>query len=318
VVVWNGNADVGGVVEGSVVASNGDIQLNDEAHVQGDVVCTWNCDIEQGEGTRIDGDIIEGPSLRGVPFGQLGEPGLRIEAPSFEPEDFWMSGPEQLLRWILRVVRRVVTVLVIAAIGGVVALIWPEATDQVGGTAFKSPGASLGVGFLTIVAAVVLILALAITICLSPAAALVALALSAAGLFGWIAIGARIGERLLRALNAGDIAPLWSAGLGTLIVTLITVGLSTAFCLSPLGWLLIFVIGCFGLGAVVLTRFGTTPYVSGQPQRPVPSPGEAPTAGTVPPPPLEQPTEPTVEDEQDAGSEEEQDAATEAISPVEP
>ena len=289
VVVWNGNADVDGVVEGSLVASNGSIRLGENAHVQGDIVCTWNCDIEQAEDARVEGDLIEGPSLRGLPLGELGAPGLRIRIPEDEPEPFWHSGPEQLLRWIFRVVRRVVTILVIAAIGGVVALIWPRATDQVGQAVFETPGTSVGVGFLTLVAGVALILTLAITICLSPAAALVALALSTAGLFGWIAIGARIGERLLRALNGGDVASLWTAGLGTLIISLIAGGLSMAFCLSPLGWLLIFVIGCFGLGAVVLTRFGTTPYVPGERRKRSPS--------ISPPVALEQPAEAEVEEE---------------------
>jgi hypothetical protein len=298
VVVWNGSVSVGGIVEGSLVASNGDIRLDEDAQVQGDVVCSWNCDIEQKEGARVEGEIIEGVSLRGLPFIPWGEPGLVLKVPPSEPEPFWLSGPEQLLRWIFRIVRRVVTVLVIAAIGGVVALIWPDATAQVGQTVFESPGASLGVGFLTVVAAMTLVIALAITICLSPAAALVALALSAAGLFGWIAIGARVGARLLRALDVREVAPLWRASLGTLIITLITVGLSSALCLSPLGWLLTFVIGCFGLGAVVLSRFGTTPYVPGPREDHAQNRAEASTASTPSPlPSLEQPTEPTVEDE---------------------
>lgn len=261
VVVWNGSADVAGDVRGDLIVSSGDIQLEGEAHVAGDVVCTWNCDIERGEGTRVDGQIIEGPFIRGIPFSQFAEPGMIIQIPPSDPDPFWLSGPEQLLRWMLRVVRRVVTVLVVAAIGGLVALIWPEATDRVGHAVFESPGASLGIGVLTVFAGAALITALAITICLSPAAILLALALSAAGLLGWIGVGARVGRRLLRALKAGRVPPLLSAGLGTLIITLVTVGLSTAFCLSPLGWLLTFLIGCFGLGAVVLTRFGTMRYV---------------------------------------------------------
>lgn len=261
VVVWNGSAEVAGSVRGDLIASNGDIQLEHGAHVQGDVVCTWNCDIERGEGSQIDGQIIEGPVIRGIPFGQFAEPGLNIQIPPSDPDPFWLSGPEQLLRWIFRVIRRVVTVLVVAAIGGLVALIWPEATDRVGHAVFESPGPSLGIGLLTAVAGAALITALAITICLSPAAVLLALALSTAGLLGWIAVGARVGRRLLRALKAGRVAPVVSASLGTLIVTLVTVGLSTAFCLSPLGWLLTFLIGSFGLGAVVLTRFGTVRYV---------------------------------------------------------
>jgi hypothetical protein len=290
VIVWNGSADVNGVVEGNLVISSGEIQLAEDAIVQGDVVCSWNCNIERDEGARVDGDIVEGPSLRGLPFAEWGEPGLRIQIPSPETKPFWLSGPEQLLRWILRVVRSLVTILVIAAIGGVVALIWPQETAQVGRTAFKSPGASLGVGSLTIVAAIALIIALAITICLSPAAALVALLLGASGLFGWVAIGARVGERLLGALGAGDVAPLWVAGLGTLVITLITVGLTAGFCLAPLGWVLMFAIGCFGLGAVVLTRFGTATYTPSRRGR-APAPPSPPTL------PHEQPLEPAAEDQ---------------------
>jgi hypothetical protein len=295
IVVWNGNADANGVVEGNLVISNGQIQLGEDARVQGDVICSWNCDIKRATGARVDGDIVEGPSLRGFPFAGWAERGLRIQVPSPEAEPFWVSAPEQLLRWILRIVQSLVTILVIAAIGGVVALIWPKATAQVGRAAFESPGASLGVGFLTLVAAIALIIALAITICLSPAAALVALLLGAAGLFGWAAIGARVGRRLLDALGASEVAPVWVAGLGTLVITLITVGLTAAFCLAPLGWLLIFIIGCFGLGAVVLTRFGTTAYVPGQ-RRETEGPPSQPAL-------VEQPHEPTVGDEGVEGEE---------------
>jgi hypothetical protein len=188
--------------------------------------------------------------------------------------------------------RTTVTTLVIAAIGGIVALIWPEATTQVERTVFESPGASLGVGLLTVIASVAMIIALAITICLSPLAALVALALGAAGLFGWIAIGARVGRRLLAALDTGDVAPLWTTALGTLLITLITLGLTAAFCLAPLGWLLIVVIGSFGLGSVVLTRFGTTPYTPDAHPK-----GIAPVS---PPAPAEEMSpEPAPEDEND-------------------
>ena len=264
VVIWNGNAEASGLVGGNLVISNGEIQLGEDAHVEGDVVCSWNCDIQREEGARVGGDIIEGPTLQGFPFADWGEQGLRIRVPSRDAKPFWLSGPEQLLKWVFRVVRGLVTILVIAAIGGVVALIWPNATAQVGHTAFESPGASLGVGFLAIVAAIALVLALAITICLSPAAALVGLFVGAAGLFGWVAIGARVGQRMLGAFGAAEVPPILVAGLGTLVITLITVGLSAGFCLAPLGWLILFAIGCLGLGSVVLTRFGTTAYVSSQ------------------------------------------------------
>jgi hypothetical protein len=299
-VVWNGTADVNGVVEGTLVVSNGEIQLGAQAHVRGDVVCSWNCDIQRDEAARIDGDVIEGPALRWLPFAEWSQPGLRLRIPDPDEEPPWVSGAQRLLRWILRIVRSVVTTLVIAAIGGLVALIWPKATAEVERTVFQSPGVSIGVGILTVIAAVALVVALAITICLSPLAALVGLAVGAAGLFGWVAIGSRVGRRLLRALGTGDVAPLWSTALGTLIITLISLGLTAAFCLAPLGWLLIFVLGSFGLGAVVLTRFGTTPYVPSAYREPVASP----PAHT----PVEAPVEPTVENEEEpvTGREEEE------------
>lgn len=285
-VVWNGSADIDGVVEGDLVVSNGGVDLGEDAHVQGDLVCTWNCDIEREDGARVDGDIVEGLSLRGLPFTRL-----VIKEDVRRPLPFWASGPEQVLRWILRAVRSAVTILVIAVVGGLVALIWPRATDQVGRTVFQSAGPSLGIGLLTVVAAIALIIALAITICLSPVAALMGLALAAAGLFGWIAIGAQVGRRLLRAFNAREVAPMWSAGLGTLAITLVSIGLSAAFCLAPLGWLLTFALGCLGLGAVMLSRFGTTPYVPGRPRETEPS-----TPAPVETPELAEPTAQESED----------------------
>jgi len=269
VVVWNGDADVAGTVEGDLVVSGGDIYLGDSAVVQGSVVCSWNCEIEAEEGARVDEGIIEGMPLDNLRFDQWPEfSGVPI-APS-PPLASWVSGPGRVLSWMLKIMRGVVGVLVIAAVAGLVALMWPRQTAQVGSTVVESPWVAFGIGLLTVGAATALIIVLAITVCLSPLAALAALALGAAGLFGWIGVGTLVGERLLQALNARGIAPIWAAGLGTLLITLISTGLSAAFCLAPFGWLMVFVLGCLGLGAVVLTRFGTTDYVPSHPTSPPP------------------------------------------------
>lgn len=262
VVVWNGDADVDGTVEGDLVISGGDIYLGDSAVVQGDVVCSWNCEVEAEEGARVDGRIVEGIPLRGLRSERWPEFSWAPIPPS--PLASWVAGPERVLSWVLGIMRGVVGILVIAAVAGLVALMWPHQTAQVGRIVVEAPWPSFGIGLLTIVAATALIIVLAITVCLSPIAALATLALGAAGLFGWIGIGTLVGERLLQALsipkNKNEIAPLWAAGLGTLLITLISTGLSAAFCLAPFGWFMVFVLGCLGLGAVVLTRFGTADY----------------------------------------------------------
>lgn len=257
VVIWNGGARVEGTIEGDLVVSGGDIYLADSAWVERDVVCSWNCDVEQEEGARVDGRIVEDVPLLDFLFEDWH--GFPVSVPS--PPTFWGSGPERVLDWVLRAVRDAVGILVVAVVAGLVALIWPHQTARVGQTVVEAPWPSFGIGLLTAAAAIVLIIALAITICLAPLSALTALALGTAGLFGWIGIGALVGERLLQALKAREIAPLWAAGLGTLLITLISTGLSAALCLAPIGWLVVFILGCLGLGAVVLTRFGTTPYV---------------------------------------------------------
>jgi hypothetical protein len=278
VIIWNGSVEAEGVVDEDVVVSGGDIYLGADAHVKGNVVCSLNCDMEREEGARVEGVFTEGNPLGDLHIERVY--GIPLQMPS--PHTFWVSGPGQALRWALKFIRGVAAVLVVAAVAGLVALIWPHPTAQIGRTMIEAPWHSLGIGLLTVAAATMLIIVLTITICLAPVAALAALALGAAGLFGWIGIGAVVGERLLQALNATastrggahGIAPLWAAGLGTLVITLIGAGLSEAFCLAPLGWLVISILGCLGLGAVVLTRFGTTAYT------PSTGSGQAPSTGS--------------------------------------
>lgn len=253
VVVWNGNAEVAGTIEKDLVVSNGRIHLDSSAWVQGDAVCTWNCDLEQEEGARLDGKRIEG-----LPMGGFRQPEFTWTQPPFV--DFWASGPGWLLNKAFEALRALIAILVIAAIAGLVALVMPQQMARVGQTVFEAPWVSLGVGLLTVFAAIALMVLLVLTICLPP---LVAFALAAAGVFGWVCVGALIGERLLAALKVREVTPLWAAVLGTLFITLISVGLGVALCLAPLGWLLTLATGCLGLGAVVLTRFGTRPYVRG-------------------------------------------------------
>jgi hypothetical protein len=278
VVIWNGNADANGTVEGDLVVSSGNITLGEDARVKGSVVCTWNCDIEQKAGARIDGGIVEGTPLQELRFEEW--TGFPITVPS--PIVAWASGPGVVLDLMFQILRSIVSVLVVAAVAGLVALLWPDQTARVGQTVAKSPGTSLGIGLLTVFAAVVLIIALVVTICLPP---FVAMALVAAGLFGWICIGALVGERLLLALKAREIAPMWAAGLGTLFISLLTTGLNLVPCVNVFGWLLVFVTGCLGLGAVVLTRFGTMAYTPSRPAPPAPIPTPEPVV-------VEEPAEP--------------------------
>jgi hypothetical protein len=165
-------------------------------------------------------------------------------------------------------VRNIISALVVAALAVLVALLLPQPITRVGQTMTEAIVPSLGYGLLTAVAAGAAIIALVFTTCLSPIAILAGLVLLAAGLYGWICFGAVIGERLLKAFNAQVVEPVWAAGLGTLIVSLVVAMINTMIdashgflcCLMPVVWPTVFILGCAGLGAVVLTRFGSQSY----------------------------------------------------------
>lgn len=256
IVIWGGNAEIEGTVEGDVVVSGGDVYLGDDAWVQGDIVCTWDCSIEQESDARIDGEIVEGivpPQIPSIP---------EIRVPP--PMNIQVAEPGAVFGPLFNFIRNIISAFVVAALAVLVALLLPQPVTRVGQTMTEAIAPSLGYGLLTALAAGAAIIALTLTICLSPIAILAGLVLLAASLFGWICFGAVIGERLLKAFSARTVEPVWAAGLGTLIVSLVVAlidtGANIICCVTPLVWVTVFVLGCAGLGAVVLTRFGSQPY----------------------------------------------------------
>ena len=103
---------------------------------------------------------------------------------------------------------------------------------------------------------VVLTVILAITIILIPVAFIGLLILAFAVAFGWIAIGLEVGQRISRMFHQDWALPL-SAALGTFVLNFVANGIGFIDCV---GWLVPFLIGILGLGAVLLSRFGTQPY----------------------------------------------------------
>ena len=108
-----------------------------------------------------------------------------------------------------------------------------------------------------ILIAPLVILALIITILLSPVSLLGIFALIAAWVVGLVALSLEIGRKLAAALNQSWPAPLM-AGLGMLILSLFFNGFSQI--VPCFGWMPKFVLGLWVMGAVILTRFGTREY----------------------------------------------------------
>jgi hypothetical protein len=170
----------------------------------------------------------------------------------------------------------VFTTLALMALGVVLMLLLPKQVAQVGQTVSEAPLPSIGVGLLTLLVLLIL-LPLLVIICIGiPVAILVLLAAAAAAIFGWIAVGIVVGQRVLEALRVGEYQPLLEVIIGVPVVRL----LSAVPCL---GWLLGLIVTCVGLGAVALTRFGTVAYEpSSKPPDDVPAPPPAPELPSAP------------------------------------
>jgi hypothetical protein len=243
VAVLGGALSVAGTVTGDIVVFGGDIQLKDGALVEGNVAALG------GSIERSPDAIIEGESFSG-----LLPPGVPRLGPS--PEDLPVlpvspPRPPLPLRLLLWPLKALAVALGMALLGGAVALLAPRHVGRVASTAAAQPFASFAVGFLTYLAAGLAGLLLLIACC---SGLLVWLVLAVAVTFGWIAVGFWFGQWLFRALKVSDSSGLFEAAVGVFIVTFL------ARVLPCIGVLFGFVLAALGLGAVVLTRFGTRAY----------------------------------------------------------
>jgi hypothetical protein len=101
-----------------------------------------------------------------------------------------------------------------------------------------------------------LLVLMAFTVILIPVSLLGALLVGAAVLYGWIAIGSRIGQQLAGHLGR-EVRPATAAFLGTLSFVLVV---EVSGFVPVVRAVVPILAAAAGLGAVLLTRFGTTSY----------------------------------------------------------
>jgi len=101
------------------------------------------------------------------------------------------------------------------------------------------------------------LIALLLTILLSPVSLLGILALLAAWVVGLVSLSIEIGKKLAQALDQNWATPIM-AGIGMFILSLLFNGFQHI--VPCFGFLPKFVLGLWVIGAVVLTRFGTREY----------------------------------------------------------
>jgi hypothetical protein len=248
VVAVFGSVKVDGQVDGDVVAVFGSVILEPTAVVEGDVVAIGGA-LNHKSGAEVRGESV---SL-----------GILSWAPS-------MPALPMLLGMVFA------CWLVSMLFGSLLLLIAPDRMRRVGQTAVRRTGASLLLGIASAPMLVILIVLLLITVVGIPFAILLPLAYKLALWGGQLACAQVIGARLLRRPLDG-LNPYASMAAGTLFVAAFFVlaavlagpqGLSrtAALFFTLLGLLFVVGLSAVGIGAVLLSRFGSGPRSIAEPE----------------------------------------------------
>lgn len=239
-----GRVEIDGTVEGDVIVLGGDANLGMHARITGDVV-TLGGQLHQAEGAQMS-NVVTGPTLGNLNLAR----GLRLS--SFFPN---ISSDPTSAAWAG--LTALVSALLMAGLGVAIVVFWPTQTSRVGETILKAPLPSLGIGCLAYPLAASLTFFVLITVCLAPFVPIVALLVVASTLLGWVALGMLFGRLLARWMGWQGATQLTVTGVGVFSLTIIAAVVAAVPCL---GSLLTLGAASIGLGAVALSRFGTSPW----------------------------------------------------------
>ncbi len=264
IVLIGGVVEVGGTVNGSLIGIGGAVQLREAAVVNGDLV-TIGATLSREEGARINGDVVSGmgfPFVFGVPSGPITEIPEIPEIPEMPvipviPQIPHTPGIGFSFNPLLDMMWFFFRTFMFALLAVLVVLFFDRSTVRVAKAAIDQPLITAGAGFLTAILTPMALIALTLTIILIPVTILAVLVLIVAWLFGWIAVGLEVGRRIAQLFNV-EWAPAISAGVGSFILFLVLGGFAEL--IPCVGWLPQFLVGLWGLGAVIMTRFGTQDY----------------------------------------------------------
>lgn len=237
--VMAGSLRVGGQVRGDILATGGAITLDGTAVVGGDVNLSA-ASLSRSPEASVGGEINQRWSGSSMPI-----PGLTPSA-----------GAPSLLAPVWNGLLILFQAFVWAVVALLVLLFFPRQTETAAQAVIRQPFIVLGMGILTSFVMPILLVAVAITLIGLPLALLGALLLGAAWAFGMVVLGLEVGRRLVAALKL-DLAPAVQAGLGIFLLALATGLVGQVWCVGPIAAALVSMVG---LGAVLLTVFGTRPY----------------------------------------------------------
>jgi hypothetical protein len=245
-VVFGGTISSDGNVNGDVVIFGGQIQLDENAVVDGDVV-TIGGQLDKATGADIRGDVVDDVPAPSIDMPNIPTaPDVQLPNVSVRFNPFWEFS-------------RVMGASIFVAVLGMLATLFFQARlDRVSQAVVTQPLMTSSMGLLTIV----VMLLLAVTIIFLPFVLLGLFPLALAWLFGVVAIGQEIGDRLAKGMRQ-EWTPVLTTGIGTFILVFLITFVDAMNNLLPfiacITWVIPILVGFAAIGAVVVTRFGARP-----------------------------------------------------------
>ncbi len=240
VTVTGGDARIDGRIDGNLIVVGGNLYLGDQADVGGNVTVRGG-DLQRAPMARIGGHVNRGgfhTTWHLFPFDDFGRADFGV---------FGFGG--SLLGLIWWAFKTVLTALVAAALAWFVTVIWPQGVAGTADVLRRESVLAFVVGLILLVLLALLAAITIVTICLSLLGILIILLLFVAGLVGWAAIGALLGDLFFSNLGLSIDEPHRSAlaaALGVFLLVLVARGVP---CLGPLFAL---VIDAAAVGALAL------------------------------------------------------------------
>jgi len=292
VAVIGGVLMANGAIQGDLAGIGATMSLGPQSVVNGDLG-SIGAEVSRAEGSVVTGQVNSGVIFGGpIESGAIVIPGFsgipRVEIPGL-PDGQALGNLQNSLpmrpdfggifdRWPMQAVWFLGRTLLLAGLAMVAMLFLERPISRIAQASVDSPSAAGGIGCLTAIIVPLILVFLLLTICLIPVSVLGWIVFYLARTAGWIALGLEVGRRMGQSFR-WNLQPPVAAGLGTLVLTLVVDGLGLIPCI---GVVLRVLVATLGLGAVVLTRFGSREYLR-------PAAALAPTPA-APPEPLPPPS----------------------------
>lgn len=244
------NAQVNGAINGDLLIVADRLELGPQAQISGDVTACVST-LRRAAEAQIGGELQKKCSNdNSVSVGQLVDSGW----------DAWRGS----------VFFRFSTVLggglLFGALAALGAIVFPRRLVRMSEALYRAPLVAGGVGLMTIAVAVGLTLLyglslrLLVTLALLPIVVLAWVLLMLLSLLGWMALAGPFGVWLFRRIGLDTYPAMVPAAIGGVILALLLRVWSIFWFTSGIGVAATILVGAVGLGAVILTRGGTSPY----------------------------------------------------------